>query len=52
MKEVIEKSKQLIKETNDQSRAELEKLKIELEARKQLFGTSFGSIGAQPYATN
>ncbi|MDH6364262.1 DNA-binding transcriptional regulator YiaG [Enterococcus sp. PF1-24] len=42
MKEVIEKSKQIIKENNALSKAELEKLRIELEAKTQLFGTTFG----------
>ncbi|MGM0126069.1 hypothetical protein IGI37_003470 [Enterococcus sp. AZ194] len=44
MKEVIEKSKKIIKDANTLSLAELEKLRIEIEARKYLFGTTFGMV--------
>ncbi|GCF92680.1 hypothetical protein NRIC_05710 [Enterococcus florum] len=49
MKEAIEKSKELIDKSNTAARIELEKMKIELEAKSQLFATSIGLISPQRY---
>lgn len=42
MQKIIENSKKVIKESTKLSMPEIEKKKIELEARTQLFGTAFG----------
>lgn len=47
MKEIIENSKKVIKETSTLSRLELEKKKIEFDAKAKLFAETFGLVNTQ-----
>lgn len=47
MKEIIENSKKIIKETSTLSRLELEKKKIELDAKAKVFAETFGLVNSQ-----
>ncbi|MBP1044784.1 hypothetical protein I6N96_00725 [Enterococcus sp. BWM-S5] len=47
MKEIIENSKKIIKETSTLSRLELEKKKIELDAKTKVFAETFGLINTR-----
>lgn len=44
MKELIENSKKIIKETSTLSRLELEKKRIELDAKAAVFAETFGLV--------